>query len=282
MQKATRIILTLLLFLLFFVWSEVIRGSNPDGYSLYFFDVGQGDAALIQRGSYQILIDGGPDDSVLTALGRVMPPSDRHIEMVILTHPHADHYNGLIHVASRYKIDRIFMNDMGDESPTYSEFIRRIISQNIAISVPDPSNVLFLPLGATLEFLWPYEAEGAANLNNISIVNRFCYVEKCALLLGDLENDSQQALLASKPNKIRAEIIKIAHHGSRNASNSALLQQVAPLYAVISVGADNRYKHPHPEALAIIEETRSVMWRTDQNGSVEFWISRGQLELIRH
>ncbi|MFA4995658.1 MAG: MBL fold metallo-hydrolase [Patescibacteria group bacterium] len=292
MKQITKITLGLLIALTIFVWSTVVRSpASNNGCGLYFLNVGQGDAELIQKGDYQILIDGGPDDSILSEIGKVMPLTDRKIETIILTHPHADHLVGLNQIIDRYEIGTIYATGVVHTSNAYLEFLEKTKSKNITMEVPDIGEKLTPFDNGNLEFLWPGKvyAEKSAeenNLNDTSLVGRFCYFNHCALLTGDLETDGQEEMFnfysskqseasveKSGDNVFQSEILKIAHHGSTNGTNQRILDFVKPKYAVIEVGADNKFGHPHAGTLDLLQKANIRFYRTDQNGTIEINIS---------
>jgi len=276
MKKFYKIILILLLSLTFLVWSKVAKSPTASNVSVYFLDVGQGDAALIQKGNYQILIDGGPDDKVLTGLGKVMPLTDRKIEVMILSHPHADHLVGLNQILDRYEIGQIYMTGVLYTSNQYLEFLSKIKEKNITANTSLVGDE-FKPFdGSTFTFLWPgdqYREKEIDNLNNSSIVSKFCYLQKCVLLTGDIETDAQSEMFAYYSKNIeifKSDILKIPHHGSINGINESLLNIVAPKEAIIEVGADNKFGHPHKQTIDLLEKSNIRIHRTDRDGTIKF------------
>ncbi|MBM2820575.1 MAG: Internalization-related competence protein ComEC/Rec2 protein [Candidatus Berkelbacteria bacterium] len=236
---------------------------------VYFLDVGQGDSTYIKLPSGKdILIDGGPDNSVLNQLGKVMDFADREINLVILSHPHADHLNGLLEVLDRYKIDQVWETGVEYPSSTYDSFKEKIKNQNI----PDK----FVKAGDTIYFgdikisiLYPLsglEKKTIDNLNNASIVNRLDNNKFSILFSGDLEKDIQKQLL---DKNIFTDVLKVAHHGSENGLSEDFLNVVRPEIAVISVGYDNKYGHPASSVISLLKKYAVKIYRTDQNGTVE-------------
>lgn len=294
MSKAiTKVILSFLVLVLIAIWAEIAKSPNANEVKVFFLNVGQGDAALIEKGDYQILIDGGPDSSVLSEIAKIMPISDRKIETVILTHPHADHLLGLNQVLERYEIGRIYMSGVAHTSNQYLEFLSQIKAKNISTEVPELNQEASTFDGAALKFLWPgkkYLGQSSCsnsssdsetgktdsggcveNLNNVSEVAEFCYFEQCALFLGDLQTDGQAEMAAmNKTANYQAQILKIAHHGSTNGTNQALIDLVKPQYAIIEVGAENKYGHPHAATLDLLAKSGIKTLRTDCEGTITF------------
>lgn len=234
-----------------------------------FLDVGQGDASYIKTPtSEDILIDGGPDNSVLNELDKVMSFGDREIDLVILTHPHADHVAGLFEVLKRYKIDEVWETGVEYPSATYDEW-KKLISQK---QIPDQK----VKAGDEKEFgqakitvLYPLsssEGKTIDNINNASVVNRLEYGNFSVLFLGDAEVEVQRKIA---PDMKLATVLKTGHHGSRNGTTEEMLAIVRPAIAIISAGAKNTYGHPHAETLNLLKSYAIRIFRTDQNGTIE-------------
>lgn len=312
MKNIWKYMLGFLVVVLILIWAEIVRSPEAaDTTSLYFFNIGQGDAEMIEKGDYQILIDGGPDNKILERLGSAMPLTDRKIEAVILTHPHADHLAGLIQVLDRYQVEKIYLSGMVHTSNQYLDFLDQIKSKNVQTVVPEAGETLAPFADATLTFFWPGtkskgqtscdadnsdasikysggDKECIDNLNNTSEVVRFCFFDECALYLGDLQNDGQSEMLEKLGNnEIKSQILKIAHHGSSNGTNEIMMDKVRPEYAVISVGADNKYGHPHTTILELLSNYKlpsgnsPKILRTDRDGTIHFTLSPSETILSR-
>lgn len=262
-----------------FVWAQVVHSPSDGNAHIFFLNVGQGDAELIEKGDYQILIDGGPDDSVLAELGKTMPATDRKIEILILTHPHSDHLAGINQVIDRYEIGAIYFSGATYTTNGYLEFLQKVKDKNISIIVPKIGESITPYDNAKLTFLWPgekYKEQVSENLNNTSVVGRYCYFSICALFTGDIEND-EQALMFSEIEKeglgIDLQILKVPHHGSTNGTDEILLEKIKPDHAVIEVGADNKFGHPHAATLDLLKNAGIKVYRTDRDGTIEFILS---------
>lgn len=241
------------------------------GISVYFLDVGQGDASYIKNNSGEdILIDGGPDNSVLNQLDKVMNFSDREINLVILSHPHADHLTGLVEVLKRFKVDEVWETGVDYPSATYDEWHNQIAQKNIPLkSVQAGESKSFENL--KIEILYPLsslENKTIDNLNNSSIVNRLDYGDFSVLFTGDAEKETQEKIL---DKNIFADVLKVAHHGSENGLWQSFLETVRPSIAIISVGKDNKYGHPHQSVLNMLKQKAVRVYRTDQNGTIEIF-----------
>lgn len=290
MKATTKFFISALVLLLCFVWAEIVRSPRNDGsVHVYFFDVGQGDAELIQRDNIQILIDGGPDEKVLSELGKVMPLSDRNIEYVILTHPHADHLVGLNAVLDHYTIGKIFASGVTHTSDSYLLFLQKIQDKNIDFSVPETGQRLIPFIDGELDFLWPgkqFVNSTTENLNNTSIIGRFCNYSECLFLTGDAEVAEQNDMFNYyEQNKIdynwTSQILKTAHHGSANGANMKMYEKVLPNITIIEVGADNKYGHPHQALLQLAEQFNNKIYRTDRDSTIELVMGKEGVALKR-
>lgn len=270
--KRTRIILIGLALLIGLVWAAIF--SLPDNnLHLVFCDVGQGDAILIYQGSNQILVDGGPNQSVLNCLSNHMPFWDREIEMVIATHPEADHITGLIDVIERYNVNQLVISSVGKDTAVFKKFQDAVLKENSEIYFPQAGDRIKLK-SLELSVLWPQSQEkilGAATtekeINDTSIVFLLSYGNFDALLTGDISTKVDSQLDLSD-----IEVLKLAHHGSKYSTSEEFLKQIQPELAVISVGK-NPFGHPTEE---VIERLKNqAILRTDQDGEIEI-VSDGE------
>lgn len=283
MKLATKYVLGIMLMLVIFLIAEVVKSPDRESVQIYFFNIGQGDASLIQKGNYQILIDGGPDDKILSELSIIMPISDRNIEVLILTHPHADHLTGINQVLERYKVETIYLSGAAHTSSAYLEFLNVVKIRTIVAKAATVGEEFSPFENGELIFFWPgqkYKDQSLENLNNSSEVVKFCYFSECAVFLGDQETDEQKLMFAEleKQNiNYTAKILKIAHHGSTNGTDLTTLDKIKPEDAVISVGLDNKFNHPHSSTLDLLSKRNIKTYRTDRDGTVEFLLKEGEV-----
>lgn len=231
-----------------------------------FLDVGQGDAILISRGSNQILIDGGRSGgTLLSGIARHVPFWDRTIEVVMATHPDADHIGGFPELFARYHVDRYLDTGARSESQVFALLERaRDESETDGITARRGLSVSF-PEGGTLSVIYPdHGLSGSGSANEGSIVSRFSFGATDFLLTGDLPEEEKYL-----PDPGSAEILKVSHHGSKHSTAEAFLDTVRPEEAVISVGK-NSYGHPDAEVLARLSEAGATVRRTDQSGDIVY------------
>lgn len=263
------------------VWLAAIQ--RPDGLlHVFFLDVGQGDAILIQSpGGRQVLIDGGPSPSQLAwQVGRHLPFWDRSLDLVVLTHPDGDHMSGLIPLIERYGVSLVVDSPLSDAASEAQPWVAALERQRASRKVAQRGIRIHLGDGVWLDFLHPAMPllEGTrSDDNNNSTVIRLGYGRVCFLLTGDLELEGERELMASG-QALRCPVLKVSHHGSGGATSEAFVAAVAPQIAVIQVGAGNRYGHPAAETLERLSEAR--LYRTDQRGTIEM-ITDGERLWIR-
>ena len=260
--------------------------SQPDDrLHVYFIDVGQGDAIFIKTpGGQQILVDGGRDPSVVLGfLGDKMPFRDRTIELVVLTHAHNDHINGLTEVLRRYNVERILERQTDSESPAYYAWRSAVLNEGASITQAQSGQIIGFDDGVYIQVLNPHERllrGTASDVDNASVVLRLVYGEVSFLLTGDMFSEAERALVARNA-PIEADVLKVGHHGSRSSSSSGFLDMVGPAIAVISAGEDNRFGHPHEE---VVEALRSripdeLIFVTGEYGTIEITTDGKQLDI---
>ncbi|MBU4000390.1 MBL fold metallo-hydrolase [Patescibacteria group bacterium] len=274
-RKIKFIIIGILAVAVFLVWSAYFSSQPNDKMKVYFFDVGQGDAAMIETPNRnQILIDGGPDNSILSKLGRVMPFYDRTIELVILTHPDSDHLAGLVEVMKNYEIGAILTNGRDCASAICQEFSRIVKQKNIKTITADIGQKIDFGSGVKMDILLPAKpsltkvADGKSEDNNLSIISRLAYGADSFLFTGDAEAKEEMELISACPD-LKAEVLKVAHHGSKNSTSELFLDKVRPKFSIISSGAKNRYGHPKPETLEKLKKIGAEILRTDLWGDIK-------------
>ncbi len=222
----------------------------PDGtLHMHVLDVGQGDAIFfVTPSGKQILVDGGPDLSVLEHLGTFLPFFDRTIDLLVLTHADADHITAFPDIAERYHIEHILLNGSTQSSGRYDRLLAVLKESGTKVMLTDPTKDVDLGDGVTLDIVWP----SLRNLsefhsgNDLSVVLRVLYNGHSILLTGDIEERAEAAILRSGAD-VRADVLKVPHHGSKTSSSTRFLLAVDPEIAIISVGRNNRFGHPHPD-----------------------------------
>lgn len=257
-----------------FVWFVVFHyEALRHAARVHVFDVGQGDGIFLELpDGNQILVDGGPDKTILSKLASAMLPWDRDIDLLILTHPHADHLDGLYEVAKRYRIGMVLESGTLHSIPEYAEWHELLREHGVPIVVARAGQRIMGPDGVAIDVLAPAEAMDGKSLKNIHdaiVVAKFSYGSASVMLTGDAEKKVEYTLMRTFPD-LHADVLKVGHHGSKTSTSDDFLRAVSPQYAVISVGRKNRYGHPHQEVINRLEIFGAAIVRTDQDGDVLF------------
>jgi len=243
------------------------------GLHVYFLDVGQGDSIFINTPqNHQILVDGGPKTEVLNELSDVMPFFDKSIDLVVLTHPHDDHIQGLVEVLKKYEVDAVLITGVSFNNSNYNEFLRVVNEKNIPVRFAKSSEDFSFG-EVFLDIIYPFKSLSGktfSNINNSSIAMKVIYKDHSIYLGGDGEIEVEKEILASGFS-LKSDVYKASHHGSRTASSLDFLVKIRPKIAVIQVGKDNTFKHPHPETLrSLFKSGVEKIYRNDLDGRVEF------------
>ena len=193
---------------------------------------------------------------------------DRTIDLVILTHPDADHITGLVKVLNYYQIEHILTSGLEKDTAIYMKWKELIEEKNISLSLAQQGQRIILQNNVILEILWPDQnliSSYSNPANNVSVVTRLVYDDIEILLTGDIEKKVENYLV-NQDFDLESDILKLAHHGSKSSTIFNFLKAVNPKIAVISVGEDNRYKHPSQEVLERIKDL--IIYRTDEDGDI--------------
>ena len=245
----------------------------PDGcMHVDVFDVGQGDAIFLTTPSgKQVLVDGGPDLSLLEHLGKAMSFLDRSIDLLVLTHPHKDHLTALPEILKRYNVGEILLADVKHDSGRYRLLLDKVLATNTPVTFAHTSRTIQFDDGVVIEILWPLQSGVGAekNPNNTSIVTRIAYKDHSMLLTGDIEEKTEAALLATGMD-IQSTILKVAHHGSKSSSSTGFLLAANPVEAVRSYGSNNRFEHPHGEVISRLVDLGIPYKETAKSGTVSY------------
>lgn len=219
-----------------------------------FLDIGQGDATFIELpNGVQVLIDGGPDASILRELSSIMGFFDRSIDMVVATHPDKDHIGGLTAVLKRYEVGTILLTENESETPI-SETFKTLVQNEGAKLVYARTGMEFGMDGAVLTVLFPDRDPADLESNTSSIVLKLNYGSTNFLMTGDSPQAIEKYLVSLYGGSLHSDVLKVGHHGSRTSTAEEFVAAVGPQYAIISSGKNNRYGHPHKEVLSLLGE----------------------------
>lgn len=251
-----------LVFILFF--SLFLSGqANVD---INFLDVGQGDASLIMSSTGEVvLIDSGPNKNLI--LNHIRNLKIEYIDLIIASHPHADHITGMDEIIARYQPRAFIDPGIAHTSRTYERTIDALRSNNIKYYEGTSRKISLGPTRFTI--LPPANPLiSSSELNNNSTVVRLDYQDFSCLYTGDIEKEREKDLSSNAGNLLDVDILKIPHHGSHSSSTEIFIKTVNPEIGIISCGEDNSYGHPHVETLALFQETGIDIYSTDKNGTI--------------
>lgn len=240
---------------------------NDGEVTVSFIDVGQGDCELISTGEYNILIDCGDDDTIDRVTGFLKYSGVEYLNMVIVTHPHDDHYGGMYKLLKKINVGEVIMPELDVEGNAYARFLRVIEEEKIPLRYAAAGESFELGEDSLLEIIAPiyldYDDE-----NDSSIVARFTHGETTFLFTGDLGRAGELDLLDSGA-ALRVDVLKAGHHGSAGSSSAEFLQQVSPKIAVFESGKINYYGHPRSEVLDRLESAGcEEAYSTASNGNI--------------
>ncbi len=218
----------------------------------------------------EIIVDGGIDGSVLSALARHRLFWDKTIDLLIITHPDADHYYGGLEVLKRFSVRNIMLTGVLKDDPKYAELFAIAKQKGSNVIIADSTQDMKID-GITFDVLFPFESiYGSKEFsnNNAALLIKMHYKNHSLLLTGDIESESEKLLL-EKGVDLSAEILKVAHHGSKSSSTQSFLEAVRPSLAIITAGSKNRFEHPHQETLDRLKQNHIPFRSTKTEGDIK-------------
>lgn len=283
MHKKIRIIIALAVIVAgisysVFVWQQ----THYTGLVIAMLNIGQGDSFYIRTpAGKDIVIDGGPDRSVLSELGRVMPSQDHVIELVVATHPDADHITGLTQLRDTYTVETLMTNGETKQTGVATALERWQEDGSAHVLHPQRGDRLDIEPDLWLEFLSP-STQRHEDANDDSIVFILHYKNATALFTGDASSTVEQEILDTFDRaQLDVDLLKASHHGSHTGSSMDFLRVVKPEIALISAGVNNKYGHPHASVLYHLEQVSEAVFRTDRVGRLRC-TSHGENFLCQH
>ena len=238
---------------------------------VYFFDVGQGDSILIRVGAYTMLIDASIRSEADTIIENLNALGVSDLDVVVATHPHADHIGGMTQIIETYPIETFYMPVLPDaDTPTtktYENMLDALEEQNVTVKRICDETELPAPENASFEVYSPYDGDEWEDTNDYSAVIRFTYGDISFMLTGDAEKPVEERILEIGAD-ISSQILKCGHHGSSSSTSPEFLRAVDPAVAIISCGKDNDYGHPHDETMESLNEQGCQILQTWEDGTV--------------
>lgn len=273
-RKLGWVLILLLILANISVWIALGRRAPSSQLQVHFLNIGQGDAILIESPTHKrVLIDAGPNRSVLGELGRILPFGDRRIDVLMATHPDKDHIGGVPEVLRRYKVG-IFLEPGVESENSIDDLIEvELEKRKIPNLLAKRGMILDIGGGVTLTVLFPSTDVTLWETNDASIVARLEYGEDTFLFTGDAGLKTENILSSLGKEILDVDVLKVGHHGSRTSTSLSFLDSVTPEYAVISAGRDNSYGHPHKEVLSNLEKAGAEVLSTIHLGTITFFSS---------
>ena len=238
--------------------------TQASSLTVHYIDVGQADCALIECGGQYMIIDGGNVDDSDLVVTYLQDQGVEELHTVICTHAHEDHVGGLAAVLAVYPTGQILSPTRTYSSACFDDFLYYADQQDITITIPSPGDSFYLG-DAEVTVLGPVKSY--ADPNNTSIVVKVEFGDNAFLFTGDMEKDAETDMLDYGMD-VSADVLKVGHHGSSTSTGYRFLYEVDPEYAVVSLGKDNTYGHPHRETVAIFADAGVPMLRTDELGTI--------------
>ncbi|MED3733522.1 ComEC/Rec2 family competence protein [Geobacillus stearothermophilus] len=267
MRQLKAVLSIIVTFVFMLVPTNSISNAATKTLSVHFINVGQGDSIYIKAPNGEdILIDGGnKDGSDVVAYLKKQKVKD--IEFMIATHPDADHIGGLDEVLKAFPVKNVYAPKVSHTSQAYKDFLTAVKNKKLTIKTAQ-ANVTLPIKGVTAKFVGPVKTYSKSDTNDWSAVLRLAYGKNAFLFTGDAEFKAESDMIKAK-QPLKADVLKVGHHGAKTSTSTAFLNAVKPKYAVISVGK-NSYGHPTKEVLNRLKAAKVTVYRTDQKGTIVF------------
>lgn len=259
-------IFIVIIFILFFNLNNNANFKNK--MIIHYIDVGQGDCILIQVNNKNLLIDSGPSTNRKYLLNYLKKINIKKFDYIIATHPHDDHIGNMDTIIKRYNVEKFYSPKVTTSSDTFDSLLSALVDKNLKINVlKKGSSQINLGKNVTLKVLSPSKYFTSDNLNNYSPIIKINFLNNSFLFTGDAET-SDENLVLFENNDLKADVLKVGHHGSSTSTSLDFLNSVDPSVAIISVGKNNSYGHPSQKVLSLLDESNIKTLRTDISGNI--------------
>lgn len=239
---------------------------NLDKLEINYIDVGQGNAVLVKSAGKTLLIDGGNRSNSRYYYNFIKNQKIKKVDYMIASHYDEDHIAGLIAILSNYKVSNVFCPDYTKDTKIYKSFKESLIKSKAKIIHPNIGDEFSLG-EAKVKIIWPKEYKIGVDNDN-SIVVKITYGKMSFLFPADASKNVEDELIYSGYN-LRSDVLMLGHHGSKYSTSKQFLEEVNPSLAIISVGKNNRYKHPSNQVIKLIKEKNIKILRTDKDGDIK-------------
>lgn len=275
MKKLNNVFLFVIISILslFLVSCNTLEGKNKKDKDLscmkvHYIDVGQGDSILVQVNNKNLLIDAGPRSAQNELISYLKSLNIKQLDYVIATHPHEDHIGGMGQVIKTFNIGKFYAPKVIHNTKTFEYMMNQLKNKKLKVNVikkgigdefnlgSDVSTKVFTPTKDNYE-----------DLNNYSPIIKISYKDTSFMFTGDAEKEAESEALQEKKD-LKSTVLKLGHHGSSTSTTEEFFKAVSPEFAIISLGSDNKYGHPHKETLEILEKTKTKYYRTDEDGTI--------------
>lgn len=261
-----------------------VRQYEGEGLYVAFIDVGQGDSIFLRSPSGKtMLVDAGTPDSFENIQAALSANNVTKLDAVIMTHPHSDHMGSMKKVIENYDIGTFYMPDAVNTTSSFEKMLTALEKRDVNTKViwGGANSTISWDEAIEVRVLSPLKGEDYNDdLNNMSLVLRVAYGDTSLLLTGDAEKMAEDYMLESEKELLRADILKLGHHGSSTSSSQAFLDAVQPEAVVISLGKNNDYGHPHKETMQRLNKLDIKIYRTDELGTVEMLFTGDEIRLL--
>lgn len=236
---------------------------NPTSkLKISFLDVGQADSILLENNGEYMLIDAGNNEDGPKLVKYFHELGVQNFAYVIATHAHEDHIGGMDDIINNFSIQTFYMPDDITTTKTFEDVLDALENKRITFQTPELDGTFHF---AESKFEVIYIEKNAKDLNDSSLILKMTYGNNTFLFMGDATSKVEPKIIEKE---IKSDVLKIGHHGSKYSSSQALLDKVSPQYAIISVGADNNYHHPHQNTMKKLDAMAIKTYRTDRDGTI--------------
>ena len=264
-------IVVALILAVIFVWQAVYQETPNKILTVAFLNIGQGDSIYIESPTHkQMIIDGGPNGAILSEIGKLMPWYDHYIDVIMISSPDVDHYGGFIDLLRRYQVGLVIEPGTIGGSASYKILENLIAEKKIKKVIAQRGQSIVLGGGVHFDTFFPDRDVSKLETNTSSIIGQLVYGSTSVMFNGDAPSATEEFVLELDGEKIKSDILKAGHHGSRTSASESFVTTVAPQYGVISAGLDNRYGHPHQETIDLFNKLNIKTLITFKLGTIVF------------